>query len=319
MQLGLVSDSLSHMSQDDVIKTASELKLDCLEFATGNWSTSPHLDLDRMLNNAEARSEFKSKLDDHGLKLSALNANGNPLHPGDTGRTHSECLLKTLKLAELLGVENVITMSGLPAGPGDRFPNWIVTSWPPETQVILAHQWKVAESYWGDTSQRARDHGVKICIELHGQQLAYNLPTFRQLREIAGDVVGLNFDPSHIMWMGGDPLAFIRQAGDMIYHVHAKDTYIDPFNRATTTALDNRPMTASRERSWSYVTLGYGQPESWWNSFCYTLAHFASPDLTLSIEHEDMNLSRLEGVIKSVELLKRSAMFEKSDYVLPAI
>ena len=319
MKIGLVSDSLAHLPVDDVLKTAAELGLDCIEFATGNWSTAPHLDLDKLLSNAAARSEFQSKLRDHGLTLSALNANGNPMHPGPTGTVHSDCLYKTLELANLLGVENVITMSGLPGAPGDSYPNWIVTSWPPETQVILKHQWEVAQGYWSRTAQAARDKGVRICIELHGQQLAYNLPTFLQLREITGDVVGLNFDPSHIMWMGGDPLAFIRQAGSMIYHVHAKDTFIDSVNRATTTALDNRPMTMSRERSWSYVTLGYGQTEPWWNAFCYTLAHFASPELTLSIEHEDMNLSRMEGVVKSVELLKRTALIEKSDYVLPAI
>lgn len=319
MKIGLVSDSLAHLSVDEVLKTASDLELNCIEFATGNWSTAPHLDLDKLLSNPSARAEFKSKLRDHGLTLSALNANGNPLHPGPTGKVHSDCLYKTMELANLLEVENVITMSGLPGAPGDSFPNWIVTSWPPETQVILKHQWEVAQGYWTQTAQAARDHGVRICIELHGQQLAYNLPTFLQLREITGDVVGLNFDPSHIMWMGGDPLAFIRQAGSMIYHVHAKDTFIDTVNRTTATALDNRPMTQSRERSWSYVTLGYGQTEPWWNAFCYTLAHFASPDLTLSIEHEDMNLSRMEGVIKSVNLLKRTATFEKSDYVLPAI
>ncbi|MDW8845032.1 sugar phosphate isomerase/epimerase [Erwinia sp. MMLR14_017] len=319
MKLGLVSDSLSHLSVEDVIKTAADLKLDCLEFATGNWSTAPHLDLDKLLSNPAARQELQSRLSDNGLTLSALNANGNPLHPADTGRVHSACLHKTIELAALMGVENVITMSGLPGAPGDSFPNWIVTAWPPETQLILAHQWEVAESYWRSLAQVARDSGVRICIELHGQQLAYNLPTFRQLREITGDVVGLNFDPSHIIWMGGDPLEFIRSAGSMIYHVHAKDTFTDSVNRATATALDNRPMTMSRERSWSYVTLGYGQPEPWWNQFCYALAHFADPGLTLSIEHEDMNLSRMEGVIKSVELLRRAAMVERSDYVLPAI
>ncbi len=319
MKIGLVSDSLAHLSLDDVIKTAADLKLDCLELATGNWSTAPHLDLEKLLGNASARSGLKSKLADNGLRLSALNANGNPLHPGDTGKLHSDCLYKTLTLASLLDVDNVITMSGLPGAPGDAYPNWIVTSWPPETQVILSHQWDVAGEYWRRTAQAARDSGVKICIELHGQQLAYNLPTFSQLREITGDTVGLNFDPSHILWMGGDPLAFIREAGSMIYHVHAKDTFIDTANRATATALDNRPMTQSRDRSWSYVTLGYGQPEPWWNAFCYALAHFADPELTLSIEHEDMNLSRMEGVIKSVNLLKRTATVEKSDYVLPAI
>ncbi|WP_455818651.1 sugar phosphate isomerase/epimerase family protein [Pseudomonas cerasi] len=319
MKIGLVSDSLSHLSTLEVIKTAAELGLERIEFATGNWSTAPHMDLDGLLNSAEKRATLLRQLDDHGLKISALNANGNQLHPGPSGAVHAACADKTVALASLLEVDNVVMMSGLPAAPGDSYPNWIVTSWPPETQEILAYQWEVAEKYWTKQAALARQNGVKICIEALGQQLVYNLPSFLRLREITGDAVGLNFDPSHLIWMGADPLAIIREAGSMIYHVHAKDTFIDRYNRATTSALDNRPMTQSRERSWNYVTLGYGQPETWWNEFCYTLAHFASPELTLSIEHEDMNLSRLEGVRKSVELLKRTAMFEKSDYELPAI
>ncbi len=319
MKLGLVSDSLSQLSTIEVIKTAAELGLDCIEFATGNWSSAPHLDLDHLLNDGGARASLRRLLDDHGLTISALNANGNQLHPGPSGMAHAACVEKTVRLAAMMDIDHVVMMSGLPAAPGDSYPNWIICAWPPETQVILNHQWDVAESYWKTLAQLAREQGVKLCIEMHGQQLVYNLPSFLHLREITGDIVGLNFDPSHVIWMGGDPLAVIRQAGEMIYHVHAKDTYIDSFNRATASALDCRPMTMSKERSWSYVTLGYGKPESWWNEFCYTLAHFGHPQLTLSIEHEDMNLSRLEGVKKSVALLQRTAMFETSDYQLPAI
>jgi len=319
MKIGLVTDSLANLPTDELIKTAKNLGLDCLEFATGNWSTAPHLDLQKLLSNSQARKDFQQKMDDNGLFISSFNANGNQLHPGESGTVHSKCVDDTIKLAELMDVERVIMMSGLPGGPGDKYPNWVVTSWPPETQEILKYQWEVAEKYWAEIGQVAKNSGVKLCVELLGQQLAYNLPTFRHLREAGGENVGLNFDPSHILWMGGDPLAFIREASDMIFSVHAKDAYIDTFNRGTTTALDHRPMHLIKERSWSYVTLGYGQNESWWGEFCYMLATFVSPDLVLNIEHEDMNLSRMEGVIKSVDLLKRVAMFEKSDYELPQI
>lgn len=319
MKIGLVTDSLANLPTDELIVTAGKLGLDCLEFATGNWSTAPHVDLQKLLSSSQARSDLKMKMADNGLTISSFNANGNQLHPGESGAVHAKCVDDTIKLAELMDVENVIMMSGLPGGEGDKYPNWVVTSWPPETQEILKYQWDVAEKYWAEISHVAKNSGVKLCVELLGQQLAYNLPTFKRIREVAGDTVGLNFDPSHILWMGGDPLAFIREASDMIYSVHAKDAYIDMYNRATTTALDHRPMHMIKERSWSYVTLGYGQTEAWWAEFVYMLATFVSPDLTLNIEHEDMNLSRMEGVVKSIDLLKRVAMFEKSDYELPAI
>lgn len=320
MRIGLVSDSLSHLPFDEFIRIAAELGVQSLEFTTGNWSTAPHLDLNKLLSSEAARKAFLKKLADYGLTLSALNASGNPLHPGAIGEAHSQCLHKTIQLANLLGVENVVTMSGLPGGsPTDDCPNWIVSSWPPETQDFLKYQWQVAGQYWERTARMAKESGCKICIELHGQQLVYNLPTFRKLRDIAGDSVGLNLDPSHLMWMGGDPLEFIRHAGPAIYHAHAKDTRIDPYNQSTTTLLDNSPMTGIHQRSWSYVTLGYGQPESWWNTFCYTLAQYTDRNITLSIEHEDMTLSCLEGVQKSVDLLKRTIIQHESDYLLQTI
>jgi len=71
----------------------------------------------------------------------SLNANGNQLHPTDPAQ--GECLKDTIWLAGEMGIKTVCTMSGLPAGSaGDRMLNWVVSSWPPETQVILRYQWE---------------------------------------------------------------------------------------------------------------------------------------------------------------------------------
>jgi sugar phosphate isomerase/epimerase len=66
-------------------------------------------------------------------------------------------------------------------------------------------------------------------------------------------------------------------------------------------------------RSWSYITLGYGNGESWWRDFCYRL-RMVGYDGWLSIEHEDVMLSRAEGVRKSVELLRNVMPQELGDY-----
>jgi sugar phosphate isomerase/epimerase len=71
-----------------------------------------------------------------------------------------------------------------------------------------------------------------------------------------------------------------------------------------------------KDRSWSYVTLGYGHGELWWREFCYAL-RLNGYDGWLSIEHEDIVLSRMEGIRRSVDLLKRTMIEEPSDYVLP--
>ena len=77
-------------------------------------------------------------------------------------------------------------------------------------------------------------------------------------------------------------------------------------------------MHCVAERSWSYVTLGYGHGDEWWRAFCCEL-RLAGYDDVLSIEHEDATLSRLDGVKKSVDLLHRVALFEPSDYELPDV
>lgn len=216
---------------------------------------------------------------------------------------------KTIKLAALMGVPRVVMMSGCPGGPGDANPNWITTSWPPECRAILTYQWdQVLIPYWRDLVAYANGLGIRrICLELHGHQNVYNVETLHRLRDAVGDTVGANYDPSHLMWMGADPIAAIRAMGPSIYHVHAKDTRIDPRNAGINSVLDTKDNNKLSERSWSYVTLGYGHGEGWWRDFCAELKRNGYDDV-LSIEHEDILMSPLEGVRKSVRLLREVAV-----------
>ena len=77
-----------------------------------------------------------------------------------------------------------------------------------------------------------REHGVRVAIELHPGFVAYHTESFWRLREIGGETIGVNFDPSHLFWQGMDPLVCVRELGDAIYHVHMKDTWLDQPNIA---------------------------------------------------------------------------------------
>jgi sugar phosphate isomerase/epimerase len=118
-----------------------------------------------------------------------------------------------------------------------------------------------------------------------------------------GPVVGANFDPSHLFWMGADPLAAVHALGSAIYHVHAKDTRIDQATASVNSLIDTKSVDRVSQRSWSYVTLGHGHDTMWWRQFCTVLRSVGYDDV-LSIEHEDQMLPPLEGVRKSVELLR---------------
>ena len=305
MRIGLTTDSLSQLAFDELLETAANLGIQTLEFGCGNWSSAPHLKLNTLLESEAERANFLAKLRAHGLEVSALNCSGNPLAPGERGRSHDRVVRSTMKLAGLLGVKRIVMMSGLPGGPGDQNANWITTAWPPEVHEILRYQWEdVALPYWHDLAKVARENGVeKICIEQHAHQLVYNTETALRLRDAIGELVGVNFDPSHALWMGGDPLRTIRQLRGAIYHVHAKDTRIDPQNSEINTLLETKPNDRVAERAWNYVTLGYGHPELWWRDFVIQLRQNGYDDV-LSIEHEDYSLPPIVGVRRSVELLK---------------
>ena len=301
----MITDSLPGTDCDTLLATAARLELDMLEFGCGNWSSAPHLNLDRMLESEAERGNFKARLAGHGIAISALNCSGNPLHPGEPGRRHDAVTRGTIRLASLIGVDRVVMMSGCPGARGDGNANLITTEWPPEVREILRCQWvEVLIPYWRDFVAYANGLGVrKLCLELHGHQNVYNVRTLLQLREAVGETVGANFDLSHLMWMGADPIAAVRALGEAIYHVHAKDTRVDPVIAGVNGVIETTPGDRFQDRAWNYITLGYGHGELWWREFVAVLAAVGYDDV-FSIEHEDPILPALEGVEKSVEFLR---------------
>ncbi|CDZ29084.1 sugar phosphate isomerase/epimerase [Neorhizobium galegae] len=304
MKLGFVSDSLGGVPFDQLLDHATRMGLSGVEVNTCGWSTAPHFNLKAMLGNRDAQKCFLQGFADRDLEVISLNANGNPLHPTDP--TQGEGLKDTIRVAGEMGIKTVCTMSGLPAGsPNDTMPNWVVSSWPPETQVILRYQWEEKLlPFWEEIVALAKENGVeRIALELHGNQCVYNVPSLLKLRQAVGPTVGANLDPSHLFWMGADPLIVAEALGDAIYHVHAKDTFLNTPKQAVTSLLENGSLMDVPARSWSYITLGFGHGEEWWRQFCYRLK-MAGYDGWLSIEHEDVLLNSMEGLEKSVALLQ---------------
>ena len=319
MKLGFVSDSLGGMSFEDMLDHAARMGVSGVEVNTCGWSTAPHFGLKSMLGNGAKQKAFLKAFADRGLEVISLNANGNPLHPTDPAQ--AEGLKDTIRVAGEMGIRTVCTMSGLPSGNAtDTMPNWVVSSWPPETQAILRYQWEEKLlPFWSEIVALARASGVeRIALELHGNQCVYNVPSLLKLRKAVGPVVGANLDPSHLFWMGADPLVAAEALGPAIYHVHAKDTSLNAPVQAVTSLLENGSLMDIPARSWSYITLGFGHGEEWWRQFCYRLK-MAGYDGWLSIEHEDVLLNSLEGLEKSVALLKAVMPAAPADYKPQAI
>ena len=82
MKIGMITDSLPDADFDAMLAVAARLEMDMLEFGCGNWSSAPHIELDRLLESAPARRDFRARLARHGIGISALNCSGNPVAPG---------------------------------------------------------------------------------------------------------------------------------------------------------------------------------------------------------------------------------------------
>ena len=171
----------------------------------------------------------------------------------------------------------------------------------------------MAIPYWRDEAAFARETGLaKIALEPHPGFLVYNPETVLRLREAAGAEIGANLDPSHFVWQGIDPLAAVRTLGraGALFHVHAKDVYLDRANIAANGVLDTKHYSRYAERSWSFRSVGYGQDEKFWRDFVSAL-RIAGYDGVLSIEHEDGLLSIDEGLAKAVDVLQRVLLREQ--------
>ena len=306
MELGLVTDSLASLPFEQMLDTVASLGMTAIELPTGGWSTAPHCDVRGLLADAVARDRFAGAIAERGLHVSALNINGNQLHPV-TGQETDSLVHDTVDLAAALGVPTVVLMSGLPAGaPGDTTPNWVTTSWPPQTQEILDYQWnEVAIPYWRRLAGYGRERGVRFAVEMHGSQLVYNVATLLRLRAEVGDVVGANFDPSHPMWMGADPRAMCSELAGAVYNVHAKDTRVNERVAAVHGRLDTQTVDRAASRAWNYVTLGLGHPggrQFWGQLLCDLRA--GGYDGVLAIEHEDVLYDAVEALGSTVGLLR---------------
>ena len=306
MKVGVFTVLLADRPLEEALDYVREAGCEAVEIGTGGYPGDAHCDPGKLLEDAGAVEDFRRTVEDRGLEISALSCHGNPLHPdAEAARRDDERFRETVRLAAELGVENVVTFSGCPGdSETSQRPNWVTCPWPPDFLEILEWQWdERAAPYWREAAGFAQDHGVRVAIELHPGFLAYNTDSFWRLREIGGETIGVNFDPSHLFWQQMDPLVCVRELGDAIFHVHAKDTWVDAQNVRRNGVLDTREYTDEIRRSWIFRTVGYGHGPEFWRSLVSEL-RLAGYDGAISIEHEDSLMSVDEGFKSAVAFLQ---------------
>ena len=327
MKFGLYNAILHDRSLPEAIKVIADLGLEAIEINTGGFLPAVHVPtMDDILVSDAARDDFLAIFEGTGVVIGGLNCNGNPLHPNKTiGDKHGEDVRRSIRLANRLGQNRVVTMSGLPGGePGAKYPNWIVNAWNSASLDVLEYQWEVAAKYWSETDKIARDNGVHVALELHPQNVVFNPSSMRELVKRAGTTnIGVELDASHLFWQQMDPIAVVENLGSLVVHAAAKDVRVNP-HAAIEGVLDNsfRRLGADEPRTnlggdewanewpkpsaWDFVALGRGHDVDYWAGFITALNN-VDPNMILNIEHEDVSVGRIEGIEVAAKVLLEAA------------
>jgi sugar phosphate isomerase/epimerase len=317
MRIGLFLALFGDKPLEEALDLAVSMGVQAVEIGAGAYPGTPHLDVPKLLESQAERDALMKKITDRGLILSAVSIHGNPIHPVKSiAEDHHHAFRNAVKLAHLLGIDCVNGFSGCPGdGPEAKNPNWVTCAWPDEFRDILEWQWKqVVLPYWSDQARYLAEHKVKFCIEMHPGFVCYSNDTLLRLRNgvgADGEWIGANFDPSHLWWQGIDPIAAVRELGaeGALFHVHAKDTRIDPYNSGRNGNLDTKSYGDILNRSWVFRSVGYGHGIEWWKDFVSNL-RMVGYDHVLSIEHEDGLMTPLEGLQKAIDVLKQAVIQE---------
>lgn len=315
MKLGVMNPVLNAYTFEEALDYLQSLGVQTIEIGAGGFPGNNHLKPEELLGNQAKIDAYRKALADHNLEISGISCHGNPLHPQKAvaEKFHNE-FKNAILAAEALGVDTVIGFSGCPGdSEGSKYPNWVTCPWPEDFTEILNWQWEEKViPYWKEMAAFAKDHHIqKIAFEMHPGFVVYNPETCLRLREAVGEIIGANFDPSHLFWQGIDPVEAIRALKGAIYHFHAKDTRIDERNCQVNGVLDTKNYGDILNRSWVFRTVGYGHGKEVWNDII-SMLKTVGYDGAISIEHEDGLMSPREGLEKAVAFLKEVLIYENA-------
>jgi sugar phosphate isomerase/epimerase len=299
MKLGLLTAPFPDLPLEDVADWAAANGFESLEIccwpksggAARRYAGICHIDVDGFTQGQA--DEINAMLISKGLTVSGLGYYPNPLHPDPEHRELVQGhLKKVITAASMMGVAVVNTFIGADGS---------------KTQD---QNWEQARTEWPHIVEHATNVGVKIAIENcpmifsgdewpSGHNVAYSPRIWRQMFETFGSTVGLNLDPSHLIWQMIDIERVIGEFGDRIYHVHAKDLEIDEDGLYEYGIL-------SAGIGWQVPRVpGLGDVD--WGGFMSAL-YRAGYDGDITVEHEDRQFEDSDELIKSGFLIARDVL-----------
>ena len=296
---------------ETICKKAKSFGYDGIEIAS--WGD--HLDLKKAATDSKYVEEKKKVLRDNDLGWWAIGTHvigqavADAFDPriaafvpaelhgnGDKIRAWAiEQMKYAPQAAKAMGVD---VISGF---TGSTIWKWFY-SFPPTSPEQVEEGYKEILDLWSPIFDEFDKYGVKFGLEVHPGEIAYDYYSTQKLFEVFDHrpTLGLNFDPSHLVWQGMRPELFIRDFADRIYHVHMKDAKVNLDGRSG--ILGSHLPFGDLRRGWNFVSIGHGDV-----NFDYIIRELNAIGYTgpLSVEWEDNGMDREFGATESAEYVKR--------------
>ena len=310
----LFTGQWADMPLDELAPKAAEWGYDGLELAC--WGD--HFEVDRALAEDDYCERKLSQLADHGLKVWAISnhlvGQGVCDHPiderhkgilpprlwgdGDPEGVRQRCaeeIKDTARAASKLGVDTVIGFTGSSI--------WhTVAMFPPVPESMIDAGYADFAERWNPILDVFDEVGVRFAHEVHPSEIAYDYWTTVRTLEAIGhrEAFGLNFDPSHFIWQDLDPVGFLWDFQDRIYHVDCKEAKLQLNGRNG--RLGSHLPWADPRRGWDFVSVGHGDVP--WEA-CFRMLNAIGYDGPISVEWEDAGMDRLFGGPEALEFLRK--------------
>ena len=207
----------------------------------------------------------------------------------------AEEMKDTVRAAARFGVETVAGFTGSSI--------WhTFAGFPPVPPEMIERGYQDFAERWNPIIDVFDEVGVRFALEVHPSEIAYDFWTTRRTLDAVDNRpgFGLNFDPSHFNWQFLDPLAFIQEYAERIYHAHCKESErnLDGRNGILASHL---PFGDLR-RGWDFVSVGHGSVPFERILRALNAVGYGGP---LSVEWEDAGMDREFGAPEALQYLRR--------------
>ncbi len=276
-----------------------------------------HFEVDKALANDDYCEKKRALLEKYNMQVFAISAhlvgqavldNIDARHkaivppyvwgdgkPAGVNQRAAEELKNAARAAQKLGVGIVNGFTGSSI--------WhLLYSFPPVPPSMIDDGFKLLAERFNPILDVFGECGVKFALEVHPTEIAFDLYSAERALEALGhrEEFGFNFDPSHLIWQGVDPVDFIRAFPDRIYHVHVKDAKVTLDGR--TGILSSHLNFGDPRRGWDFRSPGHGGVDFGEIIRALNACGYQGP---LSVEWEDSGMDREHGAKEACEFVRK--------------